>query len=76
MLLSEAEVWVEQDTVVSTTLTDEDGFYALIGLLEGSYTVRTTKTDHDTVSVSDISVIPGNITEQDFVLTPVTSDGF
>jgi hypothetical protein len=69
-LLAEAEVWVEQDTVVSTTLTDENGFYALIGLLEGNYTVRATKTDHDTVSVADISVISGNITEQNFVLTP------
>jgi hypothetical protein len=68
-LLSQAEVWVEKDTVVSTTFTDENGFYALVGLLAGNYTVRATKADHDTVSV-DVAVIAGNQTSQNFELTP------
>jgi hypothetical protein len=69
-LLAQAEVWAEQDSVVATTFTEDDGSFALIGLLQGNYTLRATKTDHDTVTVADVFVIAGNVTEQDFILTP------
>jgi hypothetical protein len=69
-LLEEAAVWAEQDTgIVSTTFTDENGSYAMVGLLAGNYTVSATKADYDTVSV-DVQIIAGNQTDQDFELTP------
>ena len=53
---------------------DTDGFYALVGLQPGNYTVSATQADHDTVTVSDVTVISGNNTVQDFILTPQPSD--
>ena len=69
-VLPNAEVWIEQESVVSTTFTDETGAYALIGVPAGDYSVYTTKADHDTVSASGLVVVAGNETQQDFELTP------
>ncbi len=69
-VLENAAVWVEQDSVVSTTFTDTNGYYALIGVLTGNYSVYTTKANHDTVSASGLEVVAGNETQQDFELTP------
>ena len=69
-VLPNAEVWIEQESVVSTTFTDETGAYALIGVPAGNYSVYTTKADHDTVSASGLEVVAGNETHQDFELTP------
>ena len=43
-LLAQAEAWAEKDSVVATTFTEDDGSYALFGLLQGNYTLRATKT--------------------------------
>jgi len=68
--LADAEVWVEQDTVVSYTYSDATGQYGLIGLPSGTYDLFATKGGYDTVSVSSIQVTAANQTIQDFVLTP------
>jgi hypothetical protein len=67
--VKEANVWVEQDTVVATTIADTMGYYAIIGLPAGNYSVFATKEDYDTVSFDDIKVIAGNRTIVDFALT-------
>jgi hypothetical protein len=54
------------DTV--TTITDSDGFYALVGLPAGTYSVFSTKNNYDTARVEDIAVFTGNKTVQDFIL--------
>ncbi len=69
-VLENAAVWVEQDSVVSTTFTGTNGYYALIGVPTGNYSVYTTKAEHDTVSASGLVVDAGNETQQDFELTP------
>ena len=69
-MLENAAVWVEQDSVVSTTFTDTSGFYAIIGVPAGNYSVFTTKADHDTVSALGLEVVAGNETQQNFELTP------
>jgi len=69
-VLPNAEVWIEQESVVSATFTDETGAYALIGVPAGNDSVYTTKADHDTVSASGLEVVAGNETHQDFELTP------
>jgi hypothetical protein len=68
-LLSDAQVWIEQDSIVATTYTNKDGYYGILGVLAGTYDIYCTKTDYDTMSVLGIDVIPGNLTQQDFILT-------
>jgi hypothetical protein len=69
VLLENAKVWVKKDTVLSTSFTDATGHYAFIGVPSGTYSVFATKENYDTVSYSDIKVISGNRTIQDFILT-------
>lgn len=67
--IKSASVWVKQDTIVATTLTDTLGHYALIGLPAGKYAIFATKENYDTVSYSDVAVVAGNRTIKDFMLT-------
>ena len=69
--LSDASVWIKQDTIMSFTITDSTGFYALIGIPAGTYSIYATKMDFDTVTYPGIEVIGGNQTLQDFILTPL-----
>ncbi len=64
-----AQVWLKQDSIVSNTFTDSTGGYKLIGIPEGNYSIYATKIGYDTVYVSNISVVAGNKTDQNFVLT-------
>jgi hypothetical protein len=68
-VVKEASVWAEQDTVVVTGITDTTGYYAFIGLPEGTYSVYATKEDFDTVGVEDVRVVKGNRTIVNFMLT-------
>ncbi len=65
-----ASVWIEKDTVVATTMTDTLGYYGIIGIPEGFYSVYATAENHDTVSFDDVEIVAGNKTLLDFVLTP------
>jgi len=67
--LENAQVWIEQDSVISSTFSDVNGFYALIGLTTGIYSAFATKSGYDTVSVPNVEVVAGNQTVQDFTLT-------
>ncbi len=67
--IKSAQVWVKQDTVVASTLTDTLGHYAIIGLPAGKYSVFATKENYDTVSYSDVNIAAGNFTIKDFMLT-------
>lgn len=67
--LANAQVWVKQDSVISTAFTDSLGHYALIGLPAGSYSIFATKENYDTVSFAGVKVLEGNLTLQNFILT-------
>lgn len=67
--LADARVWVVQDTIVSTSYTDADGNYAILGLPAGTYTASATLAGYDTVSVS-VEVAAGSQTSASFELTP------
>lgn len=67
--VAEAHVWVEQDSIVSSTFADSLGVYGLIGLPAGHYSAYATQTGYDTVAVSDVNVVAGNRTVVDFELT-------
>jgi len=70
MALEYAQVWIESDTVVATAYTDSTGYYAIPGILEGSYDFFATLENYDTVMVGGIEIVAGNTTMQDAVLTP------
>jgi hypothetical protein len=59
-----------QDTVVTTTLTNSSGQYALVALPAGTYTVQAEKTGYLTVQQNGASVTAGNATTLNFQMTP------
>lgn len=67
--ITEASVWIEKDTVLATAFTDTLGFYAIIGIPAGEYSVSATKEGYDTVSFDGVDIIAGNKTPLDFELT-------
>lgn len=67
--LSDASVWIEQDTVLATAFSDSLGFYAIIGVPAGEYSVSATKEGFDTVRFDGVNIIAGNKTILDFELT-------
>jgi len=67
--LSEASVWIEQDTILATAFSDTLGFYAIIGIPAGEYSVSAAKEGFDTVRYDGVNIIAGNKTILDFELT-------
>ncbi len=68
--LVNAQVWVEQDSVITTSFTGENGLYEMIGINTGLYDVLATKEGYDTVRVDGIEIEAGDLLEQNFILTP------
>ncbi|MCK4746281.1 MAG: DUF4382 domain-containing protein [Bacteroidales bacterium] len=71
VLLADASVWIEQDTVITTAYTSDEGFYAMAGIPTGMYSLSAVKEGFDTVTFHDIAVIEGNLTIQNFVLETI-----
>jgi len=67
--ISEASVWVEQDTVLATAFTDTLGYYAIMGVPAGTWSVSATREGYDTVRFDGVNIIAGNKTIQNFELT-------
>jgi hypothetical protein len=68
VLLSDASVWIEQDTVVTSAFTDSEGFYAMPGILAGIYSISAVKEGFDTLTFEGVEVVEGNLTVQNFLL--------
>ena len=66
--IADAKVWIQQDTVLATSFTDTLGYYAFIGIPEGTYSISATRENYDTVAYSGIKVVAGNRTIQNFIL--------
>lgn len=66
--LSEVAVTIGQEEDLSTTFTDEEGFYAIPGVPAGLYTISAMKEGYVTVTIDDLEVIEGNINIRDFIL--------
>lgn len=69
--LSEVAVSIEQDEVLSTAYTDEEGFYAILGVPAGQYSMLALKEGYVTATVDEVEVVEGNVNIQDFVLEMV-----
>ncbi|MBT8178158.1 MAG: DUF4382 domain-containing protein, partial [Eudoraea sp.] len=59
------------DTLNTSTFSNEDGSYMVMGLEAGSYTVEVQLDTYETQTVEGVSIIAGNKTIQDFELVPV-----
>ncbi len=56
------------EEVITTALTNNEGFYAMIGIAPGEYTLVCEKETYEPV-IATITVEAGKATEQNFVLT-------
>jgi hypothetical protein len=70
VVMQDASVWIEQDTVITSAFTDAEGYYAMSGILPGLYMVSAAQTDFDTVSFTEVEIVEGNRTIQNFKLIP------
>lgn len=70
-----AAVWIENDTVVTTTYSDTTGGYALLGVEEGTYDLYAAKEEYDTTMIGNVSVTAGNVTKEDIELVPADTTG-
>ena len=68
--ISGAYVWLMADTVVSSTTTQESGFYRMIGLPEGDYTLFAAKEGYDTAKIEDLHVWGRRESREDIELIP------
>ena len=67
--IKEATLWLEQDTVVATAFADTLGYYAIIGIPAGTYSISATKEGYDTVRFDGVNIVAGNRTVRNFGLT-------
>jgi len=67
--IKEAAIWLEQDTVVATAFADTLGYYAIIGIPAGTYSISATKDGYDTVRFDGVNIVAGNKTVRNFELT-------
>jgi hypothetical protein len=63
-----ASIIVKQDTIVASAIADTMGYYAIIGLPSGTYSVLAAKENFDTVKVDGVKIVGGNRTILDFIL--------
>jgi len=69
-LQKDVSVWIELDTVITSAFTDTVGYYAMPGIPAGFYTVSAAKEGFDTIAVEGVEIVAGNLTVQNFTLTP------
>jgi hypothetical protein len=74
VLLEEASVWLIQDTDTISTAYTLEGYYAMLGIPAGLYTLSCTKDGFDTVTFEGVEIIERNLTVQDFTLPPLEKD--
>ena len=67
-IINAASIIVKQDTVVASAIADTLGYYEIIGLPAGTYSVLAAKENYDTVKVDGVKIVQGNRTILNFVL--------
>ena len=70
-LLPGAQVSVfAADTLNTTTFTDQNGMYTVMGLIEGKYNVEVELNGYKTQRINGVPITEANMKKQDFVLEP------
>lgn len=72
--LMDVAVTILQDEVISTAYTDEEGFYALPGINAGMYMLIAELEGYVSDTITELMVVEGNVTAQNFALVPDTTD--
>ncbi len=73
--IENASVTVGQgEDEISTAFTDETGFYSVIGLPAGEYSVSASKEGYETVTFDEVTVTGGNKKVVDFTLPAVEEE--
>jgi len=75
VVMETVSVWIEQDTVITSTLTGAEGYYSMIGIPAGVYSMSAAMEDFDTLTVENIEIVEGNLTVQNFKLSPAELTG-
>lgn len=65
---------LSSDTVYTTSFTNENGAYTILGVDAGTYSVEFAKEGFETTIVEEIQVVAANVTTQDTQLTAVVED--
>ncbi len=52
-----AYVWLKNDSVISSAITEENGFYKMIGIPQGTYTLYSTMQGYDTAEVDNVRIM-------------------
>lgn len=73
VVLEGVSVLIEQDEVITSTITDEEGYYSMIGIPAGIYSMSATIEDFETLTFENIEIVEGNLTIQNFKLSPIES---
>lgn len=69
--ISAATVTVKSGTeIIATAVTDDNGYFKVIGLPEGNYDVSAEKAQFSMMKIDALSVSAGNEVTTHFVLTP------
>ena len=55
---------IAADTVYTTSFTDENGTYAVLGIDGGTYGVEFAKDGYQTTTIGDVGIVAGNATTQ------------
>lgn len=66
--IENAKVWVVKDSVVATSFSDQAGYYAIIGIPSGKYSVFAFKENFDTSRYDNVMVVSGNRTVVNLIL--------
>lgn len=66
--LEDVVVSVEEKDQQLSTLTEEDGSYAILGIPVGAYQITADKEGYISTTCAEVEVLAGKATEKDFVL--------
>ena len=73
MAISGAYIWLKGDTVISSTTSEQSGFYRMIGLPEGDYTLFAAKEGYDTAKIEDLHIYGKRESKANIELTPTSN---
>jgi hypothetical protein len=63
-------VRIEQDEVIASTSTEDDGYYSMLAIDPGLYNLIAEIEGFETDTIEDVQIVEGNRTVQNFKLSP------
>ena len=70
VVMEGVSVWIEQDEVIASTLTETNGYYSMLGIPAGLYNLFAAIEGFETDTIENVQIVEGNLTVQNFQLTP------